>query len=146
MAGNFESVEIVRALTQNDVNKLTNPQLKKALVTILTDARTEEPSNHELLTELKVIKTKIQEINAVREEVKCLSVKLDSAFQIIHQQQLYLESQDNRERRCNLVITGLSENSDDIGADDTEKLRKVLSKAKCPANIEPTSFTSFGSS
>ena len=35
----------------------------------------------------------------------------------------------------------MSENSDDIGADDSEKLRKVLSKAKCPANIEPTSFT-----
>ena len=89
---NFESVEIVRALTQNDVNKLTNPQLKKALATLLTADRNEEPSNNDLLNELKVIKDNIQEINKVKEEVKCLTDKLDCAFQIIHQQQLFLEA------------------------------------------------------
>ena len=138
---NFESVEIVRALTQNDVNKLTNPQLKKALATLLTSDRNEEPSNNDLLNELKVIKDNIQEINKVKEEVKCLTDKLDCAFQIIHQQQLFLEAQDNRDRRCNLVISGLSETADDIGANDNEKLKTVLTKAKCSPNIVSANFT-----
>ena len=94
MAGNFESVENVRALSQNEVNKLTNPQLKKALMTILTADQNEETSNNDLLNELRIIKANVQEINKVKEEVKCLSDKLDGAFQIIHQQQLYREAQD----------------------------------------------------
>ena len=74
MAG-YDSVENVRALTHNDVNKLNNAQLKKALVTILTAEREEEPSNNDLLSELKVIKENIQEINKVKEVVKCFSRK-----------------------------------------------------------------------
>ena len=111
MAGNYESVDAVRALSSNDVSKLTNPQLKKALLTILTAERAEEPSNSDLLNELRDIKDKLREINTVKEEVKCLSDKLDSAYQVIHQQQLFLEYLDNKERRCNLVIYGLSEDA-----------------------------------
>ena len=140
MATNYESIDMVRALSQNEVNKLTNPQLKKALMTAISTERDEEPSNNELLRELRVIKEQLNEINTVREEVRCLSVKLDSAYQVIHQQQLFLESIDNRERRRNLVITGLSETADDVGADDLKKLRTVLTKAKCPDNINPSTF------
>ena len=141
MAG-YDSVENVRALTHNDVNKLTNAQLKKALVTILTAEREreEEPSDNDLLNELKVIKENIQEINKIKEEVKCLTEKLESTFQIIHQQQLYLEAQDNKERRCNLGISGLSETADSVGADDKEKLKTILTKAKCPSEIDPSAF------
>ena len=70
-----------------------------------------------------------------------LTDKLDYAFQIIHQQQLFLESLDNKERRCNLVITGVSENADNTGANDIEKLRNVLTAANFPTTIDPSTFT-----
>ena len=141
MAGNYEIIDNVRALSQNEVNKLSATQLKKALMTIITADKPDEPSNNDLLAELRIIQANVQEINKVKEEVKCLSDKLNSAFQIIHQQQLYLEAQDNRERRCNLVITGLSEVADNVGADDAEKLRTFLTKAKCPSTIDPAGYT-----
>ena len=137
---NFESIECVRALSQNEVNKLTNPQLKKALATIL-EAEQNEPNIDPVLVELREIKESIRELSAVKEEVKVLSVKLDSAFQIIHQQQIFLESLDNKERRCNLIITGLPEIADGIGSNDPEKLKTVFNKAKCPSDIDPSGFT-----
>ena len=143
MAGNYESVESVRALSQNDVKKMTNPELKKALSTLL-EAGPNVPNNNNIdpvLAELREIKESIRELSAVKEEVRDLSVKLDSAFQIIHQQQIFLESLDNRERRCNLVITGLPETADGIGRDDPEKLKTVFNKAKCPSDIDPSGFS-----
>ena len=137
MAGNLDSADNVRALSQTDINKLTNPQLKKALSLILDSQRNE---SNEVLTELREIKASIQEFSAVKAEVKNLSDQLGNALQVIHQQQLFLESIENRERRCNLVITGLPEVADDVGRDDPEKLKMVLSKAKCPSDIDASSF------
>lgn len=57
------------------------------------------------------------------------SERLDDAYKIIHNQQLFLESLGSKERR-NLVITGLSENVDEVGATDNEKKRKVADQAK----------------
>ena len=122
---NFESIECVRALSQNEVNKMTNPQLKKALATIL-GAEQNKPNTDPVLVELREIKDSIRQLSAVKEEVKELSVQLNSAFQIIHQQQIYLESLDNKERRCNLIISGLPEIADDIGSNDLEKLKTVF--------------------
>ena len=139
MAGNLESIDSVRALFNTEVNKLTNPQLKKALATLL-DADRNEPVSNPVLTELREIKESIRELGAVKKEVNVLNNKLNSALQIIHQQQLFLESLDNKERRCNLVITGLSETADGIGNDDAEKLKTVLTKAKCPPDIDPSSY------
>ena len=136
----FESIQYVRALSQNDVSKMTNPQLKKALATIL-GAEQIEPNTDPVLVELREIKDSIRKLSEVKEEVKELSVKLNSAFEIIHQQQIFLESLDNKERRCNLVITGLPEIADDIGSNDPEKLKTVFNKAKCPSDIDPSGFT-----
>ena len=137
MAGTYDCIDTVRALSQEDISKLTNAQLKKALVPIVT---AEEPSNNDLLNELREIKEKIRDINIVKEEVKGLTEKIDSTYQIIHQQQLFLEYLDNKERRCNLIISGLAETADNIGSDDAEKLKNVLSKAKCPESIDPSTF------
>ena len=71
MAG-FESIDAVRALSISDVTKLTNPQLKKALQTLLTAERAEEPSNSDLLNELRDIQGKLNEINAVKRRGKML--------------------------------------------------------------------------
>ncbi|KAK3872355.1 hypothetical protein Pcinc_022572 [Petrolisthes cinctipes] len=59
------------------------------------------------------------------QEVQQLSTRLEDAYKIIHQQQMFLETLDARERRKNLIITGLSEESDEVGGDD-EKVRNVL--------------------
>ena len=40
-----------------------------------------------------------------------------------------------------MVITGLPEGSDEIGTDDAAKLKTVLTKAKCPADIDSSAFT-----
>ena len=134
------SAEIVRALSQTEVNKLTNPQLKKALQTLITTPIDEEPSNTILLNELKDINEKINEINTLKEDIKCLSDKLNSAYESINQQQLFLEYLEGKERRKNLVIYGLSETVDELGNNDMEKLSNVLNKAKC-SNVDPTNFT-----
>lgn len=144
MSANYDDVELVRALSQNEVNKLTNAQLKRALAAVLTAERDEESPDNNILTEIRAdlreIKTRIQEVNVLKNEVQEFSTKLESAYQIIHQQQLFLESIDNRERKRNLIITGLPENANDLGADDAEKLRNVLSAANCPETIDPSSY------
>lgn len=65
-------------------------------------------------------------MTSIKKKVDQLSQKLDEAFKIISQQQLFLESLDNRERRRNLVITGLSEENDATGSSDLEKVRTVI--------------------
>ena len=135
----FSSIDTVRALSQNKVNKLNNAQLKKALLTIITNPNVEEPSNNVLLSELKDIKESLNEINTLKEEVRSLSDKLNTAYKSIHQQQLFLEYLEGKDRRKNLVIYGLSESEDGLGANDTEKLKNVLIKAKCPT-IDSTTF------
>ena len=114
--------------------------LKKALLTIITTTNDEEPSNNILLNELKDIKESLNAINTLKEEVKYLSEKLNTAYESIHQQQLFLEYLEGKDRRKNLVIYGLSESEDGIGVNDLAKLRNVLSKAKCPT-IDPTNFS-----
>ena len=135
----FSSIDTVRALSQNEVNKLNNAQLKKALLTIITNPNVEEPSNNVLLSELKDIKESLNEINTLKEEVRSLSDKLNTAYESIHQQQLFLEYIEGKDRRKNLIIYGLSESEDGLGANDTEKLKNVLIKAKCPT-IDSTTF------
>ena len=137
----YESVEAVRALTQEAIGKLSTAHLRKALTTALNAERVEIPVNIEpVLAELREIKEKIGMITTLQEKVVSLENKVESAYQVIHQQQLYLESIDNRERRSNLVIMGLAESSNDIGSTDIEKLRNVLSTANCPADIDPSRF------
>lgn len=70
------------------------------------------------MKELQGIKKELADIKEVKKEVKVLSNRLNDAFQIIHQQQLFLETVDNRARQCNLVITGLSEGEDGTGRND----------------------------
>ena len=137
----FSSIDTVRALTQNEVNKLNNAQLKKALLTSIntTTTKDEETSNSDLLNELKEIKGKLNEISTLKEEVRCLSEKLNTAYESIHQQQLFLEYLEGKDRRKNLVVYGLSESEDELGSTELDKLKNVLNKAKCPT-IDSSNF------
>ena len=47
MAGDYECLDTVKALSSQEVNKLNAPQLKKALITILTAG---EPSESNLFS------------------------------------------------------------------------------------------------
>ena len=126
----YDSVENVKVLSQIEINKMTNPQLKRALLTMVNNGRDGEPSNSILLDELRSIKQDLAEVKNLKQEVQSLSDRLDEAYTIIHYQQLFMESLDSKERRRNLVITGLTENTeDDMGESDNDKVVKVLQAA-----------------
>lgn len=133
----YDRVEAVTALSQSQISKLTNPQLKEALNTIVNAIRTQEPTNTEILDELKLLRGEISEIKTIKQEVKDLSARLDEAYKVMSQQQKFLEAVDARERSRNIVITGLSEDSDEIGDDDTAKVKKVIEATGYAEVINP---------
>lgn len=115
-------VTTVRSLTPGDIEKLRNAQLKQALSALINNTRSEEPSNSVLLDELRRVKQTIAEVATLKQEVTRLSENLDDAYKVIHQQQLFLESLDNKDRRHNLIVTGVSEDVDELGNSDAEKI------------------------
>lgn len=120
----------VRALAPGVVDKLKNVQLKQALSTLINEERENEPSNAVLLAELQSMKQSLGELTTLKRQVECLSEKLDGAYKIIHQQQLFLESLDNKDRKKNLIITGVSEEPDELGNTDDEKIGTILQAAE----------------
>lgn len=121
----------VRSLTSNDVDRLKNAQLKQALATLINETREPEPSNAVLLAELQNMKQSLRELTAIKEQVATLSGRLDDAYKIIHQQQLFLEVLDNKDRKLNLIVTGVSESADELGSTDEEKIGKVMEATGC---------------
>lgn len=109
---------------------MTNPQLKRALSTLVSAEREEEPTNAVLLQEIQKMRKEVAEIGGLREEVKNLSTRLDDAYMTIHHQQLFLEQLDGKERLNNIIITGLSEDTDDMGSTDGERIITVLDAAR----------------
>lgn len=72
-----------------------------------------------------------QAIEALKPEVTHLSQKLDDAFKVIHQQQLFLESLDSKDWRHNPVLLGVLEDEADLGNTDAERICKILEAAGC---------------
>ena len=70
---NFDSTEVVRSLAPNEISKMTNPQLKRAITTLLNAERDEEPSNSVLLNELRSLRDEVKELGNLKDEVKRLS-------------------------------------------------------------------------
>lgn len=118
----LENAEAVRALAPGEINKMTNAQLKKALATLVNDT---QPDNNILLEEIRAQGEEVKEITTMERHVSEVSEKLEEAFRIIERQQLFLESLDNKDRRLNMVITGLGEDADDIGRTDEEKVQVI---------------------
>ena len=118
MSNNYGSADVVRALSATEINKLTSPQLKIALATVLNDDKdrhvaSEGPSNADLMNELQSIKESLKEIPLLKEENKRLSRDIATLFDITRNQQNYLESRDGVERQRNLIIRGLSEDNNE---------------------------------
>lgn len=79
------------------------------------------------------MKQSLKEVTAIRQQVTNLSERLDDAYKIIHQQQLFLEALDGKDRKLNLIITGVSESADELGSTDEEKIGKVMEATGCDA-------------
>lgn len=132
----FDNAVAVRDLSANTINKMTNPQLKRALTTLLGAEKREEPPNSVLLDELRSLREEMAEMKKLKQEVERLSDGLEKAYKIIHNQQLFLEKLDSKDRRCNLVMTGLPEDPDEIGETDEEKIVKVLEAVGYPDAVQ----------
>ncbi|MPC82917.1 hypothetical protein E2C01_077606 [Portunus trituberculatus] len=135
LCSGLDDAATVRALAPNDIDKLKNAQLKQALTTSIGDTQN-EPSNAVLLEELRSVKQIVAEVTSLKKQVTQLSEKLDHAYQVIHQQQLFLKSLDSKERQCNLIITGLTEDADEMGDTDDAKIQKVLEATGCSEALE----------
>lgn len=129
----YENIEVVRALAAGEVTRMTNPQLKKSLSTLLSTGNTEQASSNTLLDEIRGVRKQVdelghlkQELRNMKQEVNHLSNRLDEAFKVITQQQLFLEAMDGKERRRNMLIFGVAEGPDEIGGTDKEKVRRVI--------------------
>ena len=122
----FDQVDEVRSLTQAQISRLNNAQLKTALSTILNTQASSDPSNAILLQEIKSLKSDIEQIKGIKQEVAILKNQVDQAFQIILQQQKFLESFDSKERQKKFIISGVTEGSDDLGENDQDKVKAVV--------------------
>ena len=127
----YSDVTTVPSLTPGDIEKLKNAQLKQALSILIKDTRSEEPSNYVLLDELRSVKQAVAKVATLKQEVSRLSEKLNNAYKIIHQQQLFLESLDGRDRQHNLIVTWVSADVNELGNRDTEKISRIMEAAEC---------------
>ncbi|MPC81070.1 hypothetical protein E2C01_075670 [Portunus trituberculatus] len=132
----LDDAAAVRDLSANTISKMTNPQLKRALTMLFGAERKEEPPNSVLLDELRSLREEMAEMKKLKQEVDRLSDGLEKAYRIIHNQKLFLEKLDSKERRCNLVVTRLLEEPDEIGETDKEKVVKVLEAAGYPDVVQ----------
>ena len=153
MSPNLVSIEDVRLLSATEITKLTNPQLKTALATIVASYNSNEntsgPTNADILKELHDIKKDLKELNSLKEEVtdlrneikdlqtenKELKRENSDVFSILHNQQIFIESVEQEKRQCNLIINGVPEAADNIGRDDYEKIKSILRAAGCTVDV-----------
>ena len=136
----YENADTVMKLAASQITKMTNPQLKTALSTLLNAKRQEEPGNSILLEEIKYLREEIRELKQVKKEVELLTTRLNDAYTIIHGQQLFLESMDNRDRRQNIVVLGVKEEADEMGTSDDEKVKTILDTAGYTENLDMTEW------
>ena len=74
-----EDVEAIRAMAPSEINKMTNPQLKKALTTLI-NAEAGQTSNNALIEEVRGMREDIRNLAGIKQEVDGLSKKLNEAF------------------------------------------------------------------
>lgn len=122
----YDRVENVRSLSQAQINKLNNAQLKEALGTLISVNNDEQPSNAVLLDEIRSLRDEVTQLRTVKHEVETLSVRLDDAYKIINNQQKFLETLDTYNRNKNLIIYGVCEEDNTMGVGDDVKVRAVL--------------------
>ncbi|KAK4299453.1 hypothetical protein Pmani_028266 [Petrolisthes manimaculis] len=136
----LDNADTARALAPGEINKMTNPQLKKALATLINTDASQQPSNNDLLDEIKSLKADDRGMAGIKQKLDQLTERLDQAYNIISQQQFFMESLDNKERRNNLIITGVSEAVDEIDRTDVEKVRNVITETGYQLTSDPATW------
>ena len=150
----FTVPDEVRNLTPNEINKLTNPQLKLALAALIGADNNKDatgPTNADLMRELQEIKEEItgipqlkQEIEDLKKENHQIKEDLCRVFEILHYQQIFIESVEQHERQKHLIVLGISEDADELGATDVEKVRKVLRAAGSAVDVSACEHQRLG--
>ncbi|KAK3886208.1 hypothetical protein Pcinc_009627 [Petrolisthes cinctipes] len=79
------------------------------------------------------MKQSLRELTTTKQQVANLSERMNDAYKIIHKLQLFLEALDNKDRKLNLILTGVSESADELGCTDEEKISKVMEATECDA-------------
>ena len=110
----YTNADVVRA----KVNKMTNAQLKADLKALLNNDTTSQQMNSILLEKIWEMRKQVADLQGIKQELRDQTRKLDD-------QQRFLEISDGRERRRNLVITGLPEDADATGTTDEDMVRLV---------------------
>ena len=132
---NIESAEAVRRLSASQIGKMTNPQLKDALLKLVSAESPSEPTNSTILQEIRSLRAEVQEIKNLKQEVATISQRcndmqcqIDKQAAVIGKQQNYLEMLDRKERERNLVFLGIPEEPEVLeeATTDDEKVRKIL--------------------
>lgn len=132
----LRNADSIRSLTSNDVDRLRNAHLKQSLTTLINETREPEPSDAVFLAELQSMKQSQRELTSIKYQVADLTERMDDAYKIIHQQQLFLDALDKKDRKLNIIITGVSESADELGSTDEEKISKVMEATGCEAASE----------
>ncbi|MEA3357744.1 MAG: hypothetical protein U9Q67_04915, partial [Patescibacteria group bacterium] len=138
-----ESAQAVRRMTASEVSKLNAANARRALATLIAGdpEGSDDLSNAVFLNELKEMRKELGQMKTMKLQVQALSEKLDCAFEIINQQQRFLESVDAKERWRNLVITGVSEGEDGLGATDEEKIKAVVMASGYNGELQVSEWT-----
>ena len=66
----YDEIEVVHALRTEEVNKMTNPQLKKALFTLHSVENAGQVSNNTLLEEIHGLRKQVEELGVVKQELQ----------------------------------------------------------------------------
>ena len=83
----------------------------------------------------EIVMTTLRRMDALEEEVKDLKQEKEELVRLLESHQTFLESVDSKERQCNIIVTGLRENSDAFGENDKEKVAKILENIG--ASVDP---------
>lgn len=133
----YEDADTIRSLSQTQINRLTNAQLREALGAMINAGKEYQSSNAVLSDEIRQLRHEMKQLKRVQGEVKQLSAWLDDAFKIINHQQQFLETPDVRKRRKNSIIYGLQEGGD---LDEATKVKTVIKAIQLQDEVNPATW------
>ena len=124
--------------TVNEINAMNKQDLMKLIKGLLDDLKSKDKDgqslNHAetLNTILTEVKKHNQATEALQKQVEVITKEKDQLFQIVSQQQRFLEVLDAGKRACNLIIMGVPETPTNLTAgeesasSDDEKVKMIL--------------------
>ena len=111
-----------------------------------TDIRSMRDEAHQVQDRVETLETRMDQIRDLPDKVEQLDErmneiieekvnerideKIKDMYEIMVSQQKFLEQMDADKRGKNLIFYGISEISTELGTNDTEKVKKVISKTK----------------